>query len=307
LAKAILEGSTASSSDNREFIARASTTRSRLEKNGGRPIVTKPKRIIAEAADLGSIHEEFRARPTKGFRRKLLSSKLENDSSVLIFENSAVEGERARGGTEWKACFQRGMGQSFNRVFLDEVSVPMILRALSAPLDSEDIRRLAASVIRDVRGGVPVLRDGWEEFTGYAKCAEIVPCITAKRLKLPDVALLQSAFTSDMPDLDGFVGPIDLFDGLDAVMASNFCRKEFRPLTTRMVYVPSLTDGGGYSSDLDERVVPYIKACEMPIVTLVSGLLAVEVLRQMHRTSSECAYADSIISAASKTDKWCSS
>jgi len=307
LAKAILDGATSKPPTNEPgFSARAKTSGVRLAKNHGMPIITKPKRIVSEAKDIGDVHKEFRARENKSFRRKLLSSKLENDSSILIFENASVDGGKLRGGTEWKTCFQQGMGDTFHRVYLDEVSVSMILRALSAPLDSSDIKRLFRSLLDDVGKGVPVLKDGWVEFTGYASSQEMLSLVTKKRLRLADVALFQRAFTTDMPELHGFVGPIDFFDALDAVMLLNLCKEEFKGFANRMVFVPSMKDKGGYSSVLDSRVVPSLKNVEVPLVTLVAGLMSAEVLRIMYEGSKRGGYHDSILAAHGLITKWCS-
>ena len=131
----------------------------RITHNNGRPIVSRPKTRVGEAEDIGKVHIEFNAREKKHIRRKLLSSKLENESSVVIFENAVLEDDRIRGGAEWKACIQRGMGGTFHRVYIDDVSVGSILRSLSSTLDSDDLGRLVASLLGEIDKGVPVLTD----------------------------------------------------------------------------------------------------------------------------------------------------
>jgi hypothetical protein len=241
----------------------------------------------------------------------MLSSKLENDSCVVIFENSSVEDGKVHGSTDWKACFQRGMGDTFHRVYLDYVSVPTVLRALSAPLDCQELRRLLRALVENAKKGVPVLKDRWTEFPGYEQVSDgVLALITTRRLKLPGVVLFQKAFTSDMRDLGDAVGPIDFFDGLDALMLSVFRKKQFEHLWKRMVFVSSLKDRGDYSHKLDPRIVPSIVNVDVPLVTLMAGLVSVTVLDRMYKLEKDYmgdGYSKSLDNSSRMIAEWCHS
>lgn len=311
LAKAMLKDmGSRPSSDDKEFRSRMDESLRRLVENGGLPIVTRPKVTVDEAEDIGRVHIEFNARERKHIRRKLLSSKLEDDSSIVIFENAVLEDGRTRGGAEWKACIQRGMGGTFHRVYIDEVSVGSILRSMSSTLDSGDLRRLVASLLREVDRGIPVLTDAWEEFPGYTVVIrEPSKMVSKRRLKLPGCSLLQKAFTTDMPDLGRIAGPVDLFDGLDAIMLSTFTSKDFADMRQRNLYIRKMEDTGDYPHRLDPRIVPRIEDAEMPLVTLSSALMSIHVLTRMYGSDevrADSTYARSVSALDDRIVKWTS-
>ena len=311
LAKAMLKDmETRSLSDDKGFRSRRDESGGRFAGNKGRPIVTRPKRTIDEAVDIGRVHIEFNARERKHIRRKLLSSKLENDSSIVIFENAVLEDGRIRGGAEWKACIQRGMGDTFHRVYIDEVSVGVMLRSMSSTLDSGDLRRLVASLFKEVDKEIPAPTDAWEEFPGYAgNIRGPSKAVSRRRLKIPSCSLLQKAFTTDMPDLGRTAGPIDLFDGLDAVMLSVFGSKDFEDMRHRSLLIGKMEDDGDYPHRLDPRIVPRIEDVEMPLVTLSSALMSVHVLSRMYSSDEglkDSAYARALPALDEKIGRWAS-
>jgi site-specific DNA-cytosine methylase len=264
------------------FLRRAEVTLRRQEAAGGRPIIRPPRMILGEAVDLGPVHMRFRARPSKRLRRKLLSSKLEDDSCVVIFENEELEDGRLRGGECWKSCIQRGVGDTYHKVYLDEVCVTRILRSMGSLLDAETVKEAVRGLLAEVGRGIPLVGDGWTEFPGWNGAAQAAD-VTDRRLRIPSVSLFQRAFTSDMPDLGNFVSPIDFFDGLDAIMLSVFGQRRFRPLVGLRVFMPLLKDRGGYPQrDLDRRIVPELREVEVPLVTLSAALLSVHVLHLMY-------------------------
>ena len=264
------------------FLRRAKVTLRRQKAAGGRPIIHPPKVILGEAADLGPVHMRFRARPYKRLRRKLLSSKLEDDSCVVIFENEELEDGRLRGGECWKSCIQRGVGDTYRKVYLDEVCVPSILRVMGSLLDSETVKEAIRSLLSEVEQGIPLVGDGWVEFPGWNGVVQTM-AVTNRRLRVPPVSLFQRVFTSDIPDLGDFISPIDFFDGLDAIMLSVFGQRRFRHLVRLRVFVSLLADRREYPQrDLDRRVIPELKGIQVPLVTLSAALLSVHTLRLMY-------------------------
>ena len=133
--------------------------------------------------------------------------------------------------------------------------------------------------------------------------------ISKRRLRLPGCGMFQRAFTTDMPDLGKVVGPIDLFDGLDAIMLSTFSCKEFRGMEQRSLHVGRMEDCGSYPHRIDPRIVPRIEGADMPLVTLSSALLSVRVLSEMYRADEaqkESGYAHSLYALDKKIEEWAS-
>jgi len=311
LARAMLKDmETRSPSGDKAFLSRRDESTRRLAENDGHPIVSRPGRTVDEAEDIGKIHIHFSARERKHIRRKLLSSKLEDDSSIVVFENAVLEDGRIRGGAGWKACIQRGMGDTFHRVYIDAVSAGSMMRSMSSTLDSGDLRRLVASLFEEVDKGIPVPTDAWEEFPGYARDIRgLSKMVSRRRLELPSCSMLQKAFTADMPDLVRTAGPVDLFDGLDAVMLSVFSSKDFEETRYRSLHIGRMEDDGDYPHRLDPRIVPKIEDADMPLVTLSSALMSVHALAKMYASDDllkDSAYARSLSALDRKIAKWAS-
>ncbi len=297
-------------SADKMFRSRIAESARRLRENDDLPIVTRPKSMVDEAEDIGKVHMEFSARDRKHLRRKLLSSKLENDSSIVIFENAVLDDEKIRGGAEWKACIQRGMGGTFHRVYIDDVSVGSILRSMSSTLDGRELKRLVDSLFEEVDKGIPVLTDGWVEFPGYSgDIGSALEAVSKRRLGLPGCSMFQKAFTSDMPNLGRTAGPIDLFDGLDAIMLSTFASKDFAGMSQRNLYIDEMDDSDDYPHRIDPRIVPRIEEADMPLVTLSSALMSVHVLAKMYKSDDDVSgspYGRSIHALDDKVVKWAS-
>jgi hypothetical protein len=122
--------------------------------------------------------------------------------------------------------------------------------------------------------------------------------------------MFQKAFTSDMVDIGDFIGPIDLFDGLDAMMLSIFIEEGFKYLWDMMVKIHSLKDTGNYPHRNDPRIVPQLDNVEIPLVTLIGGLLSVHVLNKMYENDEALKvkdYSASLRIADEEMLKWCSS
>jgi site-specific DNA-cytosine methylase len=310
LARAIREDIRArvTKANDEDFQKRALITFKRADSSDG-PIVGRPTSAVNQADDIDrKAGMMFKARPNKQFRRKLLSSKLEEDSCVMVFENAEVVDGRTTGSDCWKICVQRGAGSEFNRVFLDEISVSRIIQALKVPLDSSDIRELASYVLNDADKGIPALADAWVEFPGYGdELPDFRRFVLKKRLRLPGVAEFQRAFTTDVPDFGHCVGPIDFFDGLDGIMLRSITEPQFIRFKNRMVRMHTLKDSDTYPARNDPRIVPVIENVEMPLVTLLASLLSVHTLRTMYEYDTDAfsrAYPCSIKLADERTLKW---
>lgn len=289
------------------FEKRALETLSRADGTDG-PIIQRAESIISEAGDTKDAHMDFKARPDKQLRRKLLSSKLENDSSVIVFDNSELVDGKLKGGTNWKAGIHRGVGSEFSRVYLDSVSVPRVIQSMSAPFDSGDLRALVSSLLSEVGRGIPTLSEKWREFPGYLNGLQsYMKLIGRKRLKVPSLSLFQKAFTSEMKDLDGFAGPIDLFDGLDAIMLSVMVDPQFSSMRGRMVRVSRLKDEDTYTCRIDPRMRHTIENVEIPLVSLSASLMCVRLLKLMYDADGEASdspYHQSIIKADELVTEW---
>jgi hypothetical protein len=248
------------------------------------PIIGKPESIVHEANDIRErAGMTFRARRDKHFRRKLLSSKLEDDSSIVVFENSEMIDGRIRGGSHWNACIQMGVGSRFHRVYLDDISVPKLISYLKAPLDSADIRDFISLLITESDKGIPRLSEEWIEFPGYVnEFDEYRNMIDKKRLKVPCASAFQEAFTTDIEDLGNIVGPLDFFDGLDAIMMLALMHTGNRDLKRRSIHVGKVRDANRYPQRCDPRIVSLIENARIPLVTIASAMLSVHVLRKMY-------------------------
>jgi len=284
LAKAIREDvrSSFKKSNDEGFKKRARSTLLRADGAKG-PILREPEAIVGEVVNAEEAHMEFGARPDKHLRRKLLSSKLEMDSCVVVFDNGRLVEGKLKGGVNWKAGLHRGVGSEFSKVYLDSVSVPRVLQALSTPLDADDIRGLVSHLLSEVDRGIPQVSEGWYEFPGYnGGLVAYSKKIGRKRMRIPNVTLFQKAFTSEMKDLGNLAGPIDFFDGLDAVMLSTFVDKRFSQMRQRVVHLSKLKDEDTYANRIDPRMLHTIECVNIPLVSLASALMCVRVLQRMY-------------------------
>ena len=295
-------------SSTRGFSVRAKTTLARQKANEYRPLIGSPEKVVDEAMDIKKAQMLFRAKPTKHIRRKMLSSKLEEDSCIVIFENTDFVDGKKTGGTNWKTCIQRGGGKSYHKVYLDESSVSGILRSFDAILDPNELKTLLGHLPQEAKKGMPALGSDWNEFPGWTNCPEkYLSFITAERLKIPSVTMFQKAFTSDIPDIGDIAGPIDFFDCLDAIMLSIFSMDKFKHLRGMNVYIHSLKDNGSYPH-LDTRIIPEIRNAQVPLVTLMGALLSVHILYKMYENDNKPnadGYSASLKTADKEMMKWC--
>jgi hypothetical protein len=148
------------------------------------------------------------------------------------------------------------------------------------------------------------------EFPGYTEGLErFEGRIGKKRLKVPPIGLFQKAFTSDARKLGTFIGPIDFFDGMDAIMLSALGSRGFRHLVSRMIHTGVVKDSDNYSNRVDPRAVPRLENVEVPLVTIVSAFLSVHVLNNMYesdKTAGKKGYAETIRKADKNIIQWAS-
>lgn len=296
------------STDDKNFLSRAKTTLKRQQENSNLPVISTPYEVIDEALDMGPINENFKAKFTKNLRRKLLSSTIEGDSCVVIFENPDVKDGKIVGGPYWKACIQKGVGKKFHRIYIDEVSVKQLIRAMKSGLSKTEFRELFKAIVNELEKGMPVLTDKWVEFPGWSVNPDkYIQMITGKRLKIPSASFFQKAFTEEIFDLGDFISPIDFFDGLDAILLKIFSMNEFKQLKKSWVYVESLKDSNRHPYRADLRIVPRLEKVSIPIITVMAIFASVFVLNKMYENDlavQKSDYAISLKTAKTELDKW---
>jgi cell division protein ZapA (FtsZ GTPase activity inhibitor) len=298
---------------DRSFKTRVKITLTRQKNNGNKPIVSVPVKILEEANDIHKIHKTYKAKPTKNLRRKLLSSKLEDNSCIVIFENAEINGGKITGSNIWKACIQKGVGKSYSRTYLDNISIPILLSSIeSSPEISQDIpviKGLINSLLFDIDNGIPELTNDWVEFPGWKKIDKAyLKYISANRRSLPAISVFQKMFTSEMPDIGNLIGPIDLFDGMDAVMLKNINDKNNIPLISKLITIDILEDNGNYVHRLDKRIEPKMIDTKIPLITIIAGLITVHTLNKMYSLDAdiENEYSTHIRSSDEQIQNWCS-
>jgi DNA-cytosine methyltransferase len=272
---------------NTDYRERASETLRRKSDNSDFPILPKPE-IQPEANDFKNGEFRFSARPNKHIRRKLLSSKIVNDTSMIVFENTVCIDDKMNGGFEWKVCLQKGVGSTYSKVFLDEVSIKTILQSIDSKIDSEVMKEAVRLILNKVDEGIPILDDAWEEFPGYHKGAiDHLVLINNTRLKPLNIVDFQNTFTRDINHLEGHVGPIDMFDGLDAIMLSVFTRKEFESICKSNINMKHLVGRKDQCFKNDDKIIWSITNKRIPFVTLACGLMSVHLLQSMYAGVAE--------------------
>jgi DNA-cytosine methyltransferase len=302
---------------DKAFRKRAKVTLKRQKRCHNLPIISKPLLIVDEASDFNAWRGKqalssmgFGARPTKRIRRKLPSSELSGISCMVVFDNLSSASGKIDGGPFWKGYLQKGIGKRYSRICLDEVSVPQLISFLNESFDEIKIMDLARHLLLEVRKGIPVLKEGWIEFPGWTqKLDPFLSFISEERLKLPAISFFQKAFTEELKDVGNFISPIDLFDGLDAIMLSVFSIRKFRNLQRRTIHVDSLSDSNKYHYKSDPRIVTKLLETEIPLVTAMSCLLSVQVLNAMYEEDCSLpkgdSYPEAIRMAADSIAKWC--
>ena len=314
LAKSILEAFELEGFEDAEQEARFKGTLNRLDRNRTRgtyrPIITRQEGDSGEASDF---HRKslsiFGSRPDKHIRRKFFASKPKQSSSVVIFENTVWTKDKKRRGGVWKACIQQGMGKRFSQVYLDEVSVKGLLRPIERGTTGSDgvqmtfeeytspskkgrrpTRAIVRDIIEDIDKGIPLVKGEWSEFPGYRdkESKRYLRLVSKERLKLPSSSKLQELFTSDTADNEAVIGPLDLFDGLDAIMLRNIARPGSGWVLDAKVPFKGLKDNG--EELYDGRISRYAHGRidgELPLVTVIAALASVYVLHHMHENDSK--------------------
>ena len=323
-AKSILQDMTKNNQKSGEkyFLKRLSVTTKRRENNNYLPIISSPNEIIDEAVDNKRVHAEFGAQYNKHLRRKLLSSTIPGDSNIIIFENSDMVDSKLMGTHRWKSCLQRGIGKQYHQIFLDEISIDKILNSLdlrhkrwkdqNGIKDTKSLnilKSLLRHLFSEVDRGIPTLKDTWTEFPGWDNIPQDHSSLfTGKRKRLPDIILFQVAFTNGIKQIDGVIGPIDFFDGLDAIMLRVFNSKKFRSIIKELAVIKELYDQDIYPHRSDSRISTSMKNVKIPLVTIMAGLLSVYILYKMYKNikmENNHAYFKSLKKAHDKMKKWC--
>jgi len=296
--------------DDMDFLNRYKITLSRQKKNRGRPIISKPKMVVGEAEDIEGINNDFRAKPTKRIRRTLLSSTLRGDSSIVIFENTDFVDNKISGGPFWKSCIQRGVGKKYSQVYLDEISVSQMIDSLDVSLGANTTKALLRNLVEEIDKGIPIVKDEWLEFPGWSEEIEdYLALIGRKRLPLPSLTMFQRMFTEDLPDVDHVIGPIDFFDGIDAIMLRTFSKKRFKHMKDGMVLIYRLSDTDNYPyRAMDSRISSRLENVKVPMVTAMAGLISVHILSKMFENDDGIVRTPYYISLKVANDRmlrWC--
>jgi len=292
-----------------DFYKRAISTLSRLHDNSDLPIIATPSKTVNEAIDIGPINKKFKAKFTKHIRRKLLSATLQGDSYTLIFENMSISEGKICGGPYWKSCIQKGVGKKFYRIYLDEIAVNQLLKAMDADFNVVELKRVCKSVVDEVEKGIPLVKTEWNEFPGWFKNIEkTMQAISETRLKIPSVSLFQKAFTEEVKDLGEYIGPIDFFDGLDAILLNIFSKKEHKHLIKNYLQVVVLNDSDNHPYRMDPRIVTQIRNTKIPLVTATAALLSILILNKMYINDEKVeknAYVTSLFQSRAMIIDWC--
>ena len=316
LALSIVEEFKKTQTENIEQARRLELTISRLNRSKQKPIIKKPRKYLDEAKDSGqNKYMEFRARPNKHIRRKLLSAKPWNTSAMLIFENTDWSNQGKRIGGFWKSCIQLGQGKQFSQVYLDETSVGTILNNVESQfgiiqskegqttlgiydknliLSDEkeervkrinDLRNLLKEIFDTIDNGIPVVPQEWKEFPGYKsddtkKYLQMQPI---RRLKIPSHEKFQEMFTSEEPETKDEIGPIDIFDGLDFVMLHQLTQSSRAWMHNISIEFNNLSDCGEIlHKHRISKVAENLIMGKVPLITIIGALVSVHVLNTMH-------------------------
>jgi site-specific DNA-cytosine methylase len=292
-----------------DFRKRCQITLRRQKKNDFRPIMPRPKEIIEEAEDIKNINNFYKAKEKKRIRRPVLSSSLYGDSALVVMENTDVIEEKITGGIFWKSCVHKGSGKMFHQIFFDETSVQKIITSMNSSLHTDVLKEVLRGLLKEFDKGMPMVKTDWVEFPGWTSDFQRhLLLIGKKRFEIPDLTMFQKMFTTNMPKIGSYIGPIDFFDGLDAIMLSIFSNKRYRHLANQMVLINKIYDAEIYPHRTDPRIVPRLDNVRFPIVTIMSGLLSVHALTNMYKKTDgteKNPYRKSLLKAEEKILSWC--
>lgn len=303
------------------------------KKRGKRvPLIVHQTDDPGEAPDFGKQNlREFRSRPHKHIRRKLLSSKPFQSSSVVVFENTAWTPEGKRIGGEWKACIQKGTGTRFSQVYLDDCSVPslldaldgyssevaadgksqMVLEGIGAAADRAGWRvdRVLRPILSSIEAGIPIVNSGWVEFPGYdaPDVRRHLRFVSSARLPVPTSGQMQRFFTGHHFQTEGAIGPIELFDGLDAILLECLTDEDARWVLSARVSLKTVRDRGAelHGGRASRYAVGEVEG-DVPLITVLAALAATRVLALMHRDAEPegGALVDSLRAADRALSAW---
>lgn len=298
-----------SSFEDAQFLERANATLGKQQENLYLPIIPVPSKIVDEAQDMRPLNKKFKAKYAKRLRRKMLSSTLKGSSCILIFENSDLVEGKLVGSPYWKSCIQKGVGKRFHKLYIDDVFVDKLIRSLKSALEANILRNLAKQVLEEIEKGVPVLKNDWTEFPGWrSNVNRSFSLVTEERLRFPTASFFQKAFTGDLSNLGGVVGPIDFFDGLDAIMLRVFKQRGFSYLRTKSLHFDSLEDSNNHPYRTDPRIIPRLEDSDIPFVTIASIFLSVFALWKMYEKDAAVRENDYTVSLGKSRENiidWC--
>jgi site-specific DNA-cytosine methylase len=286
------------------FLKRVNASFQIQKGNNNNPVISEPKQIVNEATGIHKTNRHFAARPDKKIRRKVLSSRLKGNSCEVIFQNNLYENGHSVRGQSWGVCLQKCKGNPYYRVYLDERSIGQILDATNRLPDLSSYKKLAKSLLIELEKGIPILQSDWSEFPGWSKNPDrYLSFITENRAKIPSISQFQKLLTQDLPEIGELASPIDFFDGLDAIMLRVFSLDEFKALGKCMLLVSYISDS--ITASPEKTVLREISDLNIPMVTVMSCLLSINVLNKMYENTTPISrYQASVKAAKELIDFW---
>ena len=331
LALSILDAFADDGYENKEQEKRFYTTMKRVEDNDIRPIMHSPSQLTEDLYKDGfNPYGKFRAKSNRHIRRKIASSKIQNNSAVVVFENTDWIGGKRTGSEVWKSCIQYGVGSKFYQVYLDEVSIRKMIDELENHIGNTlldfiegkpeaggaesvtQIKEVLLEVFEKLDKGIPVVPKEWIEFPGYQnELTTIYHRIRWKKvLPLPSSSKLQELFTNDVPKTGGTIGPIDLFDGLDALVLQSFKNPERNWMLNTVISFKKLVDAGKtiHPSRITKQAIPFISG-KVPLISVLTSFVIVYTLNNMYEENlnKDNPLVRSINKATKLLMNWCGS
>lgn len=296
LALAVLDELEGEGCDDDEQKSRHLETQRHRKAHNLLPIIVPAARIVDETNAIGNeAFMEFRARGRRHIRRKIPSSKIAGRSAVVVIENTIWDGNRRHGGF-WKSCLQIGVGSVFHQVYLDSHSINIILKeiddnqdlregALTLRKPLAEIKAVVSNILSEIKNGLPLVHKDWTEFPGYRSTdtRTYSKLVGRKTCRIPSASMFQKMFTTDMKRIGSCIGPLDLFDGIDALMLKNLVLADRNWVLDVKIPVKNLRDSGKelHVRRISERARSRFTGA-IPLVTLIASMVSVGLVHEMH-------------------------
>ena len=290
--------------EEKSYLERVNSTLSRRKNNEYKPIIIKPSKVVTEAKDCNNIHKVFKARPNKKISRKLLSSKIPNDSHVVVFNNIILDSGKLTGSHEWKVSIHKGIGKNYSKVYIDYVSISSILDSIDRRLNGDNEKKILKDLIEFSILGLPKITNEWIEFEDYKSSKKYINFIGDDTLLIPDISFFQRTFTEDLQNISNYVSPIDFFDCIDALLLKVYRKNNLNMKSS--LNIPLFNDEDFYPKKYEKNLNGCIKDAEIPMITIYGALVSAYILNEMYSKSNrkETKYSKSLKSGIDFVIKW---